>query len=211
VRLAGSDGTVKGPDLFLPTAMQTPYYRRITVAMLQKVLELMDDHPYRFSLNLGMRDVADEKLVAMLLAELDAHRDRAARLDIELLESEEMDDLDAVRTFIAKIKAYGCGVSLDDFGSGYSNFSYIMELDIDTLKIDGSLIRKMELDAKTLRTVETIVRFAHQLGLNVVAEFVESAATAEKLRAMDVEYAQGYHFGHPSPEIAAEPGEGGKG
>lgn len=202
VRLVGSDGEVSSPERFLSTAMQTPYYRRITVAMLKRVLETMACHPGRFSLNLGMRDVADEKLVALLLAELDASRDRAARLDIELLESEELDDLDAVRTFIAKIKAYGCRVSLDDFGSGYSNFSYVMELDIDTLKIDGSLVSKMALDAKTQRTVETIVRFAHQLGLNVIAEFVESAAMAEKLRGMGVEYAQGYYFGRPSPTIA---------
>ena len=210
VRLVGVDGEISIPERFLSTAMQTPYYRRITVAMLQKVFETMDKHPCRFSLNLGMRDLADEKLVMLLLAELDAHRDRAGRLDIELLESEELDDLDAVRTFIAKVKAYGCGVSLDDFGSGYSNFSYVMELDVDTLKIDGSLVRKMALDAKTLRTVETIVRFAHQLGLKVIAEYVESASTAEKLRGMGVEYAQGYHFGRPLPAMEGENADGGK-
>ena len=67
----------------------------------------------------------------------------------------------------------------------------------------------MALDAKTQRTVETIVRFAHQLGLKVIAEFVESAPTAEKLRGMGVEYAQGYYFARPSPTIAGRLETGG--
>jgi len=201
VRLEGEDGTVSGPGIFLETAMQTPYYRRITAVMLQKVLSAMEGHSHRFSINLGMRDVVDEKMVTMLISLLEAHQDRAARLDIELLESEELNDLEAVHDFIAKVKTYGCQVAIDDFGSGYSNFSYVMELDIDVLKIDGSLITNIDRDPKTRRTVETIVRFAHQLGHRVVAEYVESDATVAALRAMGVEYGQGYYFGRPAQHV----------
>jgi len=200
-RLAGEDGTVTGPGTFLKTAMQTPYYPRITDAMLRKVFKAMEGRPCRFSINLGMRDLLDEKMVTMLLSLLEANKERAARLDIELLESEELDDLEAVHAFIRQVKAYGCRVAIDDFGVGYSNFAYLIELDIDVLKIDGSLIAKMADDQKIYRTVRTIVLFARQLGLEVVAEYVESAATVEALRELGVEYAQGYYFGRPEAQL----------
>jgi diguanylate cyclase (GGDEF)-like protein len=206
VRLEREDGTVSGPETFLTAAMQTSYYRHITAVMLQKVFEAMQSHGARFSLNLGMRDLADEKMVSMLLSHLEIHKEHAGCLEIELLESEELDDLEAVHAFIEKVKRYGCRVAIDDFGVGYSNFSFVMELDIDVLKIDGSLIMKMVQDKKTYRTVKTIVRFAQQLGLDVVAEYVENEATARALQEMGVGYAQGYYYGYPSPLIeAAQP------
>ncbi|WP_345972624.1 EAL domain-containing protein [Sulfurimonas diazotrophicus] len=198
VRMVGSDGSVSGPGLFLETAMQTPYYRRITEVMVHKVFEAMEGYDTRFSINLGMRDLADEKMVSMLLSLLETYKERAGRLDIELLESEELDDLEAVKTFIKQVKAYGCRIAIDDFGIGYSNFAYLMELDIDILKIDGSLITKIVDDEMTQRTVRTIVRFAKQLGFEIVAEFVENEETIAVLRKMGVGYGQGYYFGRPA-------------
>ncbi|WP_345970063.1 EAL domain-containing protein [Sulfurimonas sp. HSL1-6] len=198
VRMVGSDGSVSGPGVFLDTAMQTPYYRRITEVMVHKVFEAMEGYDTRFSINLGMRDLADEKMVSMLLSLLETYKERAGRLDIELLESEELDDLEAVKTFIKKVKAYGCRIAIDDFGIGYSNFAYLMELDIDILKIDGSLITKVVDDEMTQRTVKTIVRFAKQLGFEIVAEFVENEETIAVLRKMGVGYGQGYYFGRPA-------------
>ena len=201
VRLRTAEGVISGPDSFLAAAKQTPYYRRITEVMLSKVFEEIGAHPYRFSINPSMRDLVDEKLVAMLLNLLENNTERAERLDIELLESEELDDLNAVRSFIAKVHACGSQIAIDDFGMGFSNFAYISDLDIDVLKIDGSLITKIASDAKTRNTVATIVRFAQQLGLKVVAEFVENEETVNVLQAMGVEYAQGYYYGRPSAAI----------
>ena len=199
VRMVGSDGAVSGPAAFLETAMQTPYYRRITAVMVQKVFEAMAGYDTRFSINLGMRDLADEKMVSMLLSLLETYKERAGRLDIELLESEELDDLESVKDFIKRVKAYGCRVAIDDFGVGYSNFAYLLELDIDILKIDGSLISKVVGDEMTKHTVKTIVRFAKQLGFEIVAEFVEDEATIAVLETMGIEYGQGYYYGHPAP------------
>lgn len=203
VRLVTLEGEITAPEAFLATAMQTSYYRKITSVMLEKVFAVMQNHTHRFSINLSMRDVADEKLVGMLFGLLDAHRERAHRLDIELLESEELYDFEAVRLFIDKVKAYGCKVAIDDFGVGYSNFAYLVELEIDVLKIDGSLVTRLTRDTKAKRTVETIVHFARQLGLQVVAEFVEDGETADALRAMGVQYAQGYYFGRPEPKMVS--------
>ncbi len=201
VRMHNEDGSVETPESFLPVAGQTPYYRMITKTMLQKVLQAMEKSGLRFSINLAMRDLADEKMVSMLLTLLEHNKEAASRLDVELLESEELDDLEAVRSFIAQVKAYGCKVAIDDFGTGYSNFAYIVDLPIDILKIDGSLIRKMREDRQKQHAVKNIVEFAHSLGLETVAEFVEDEATAAMLHDMNVTMGQGYYFGKPEQNI----------
>ncbi|RLA69131.1 MAG: diguanylate phosphodiesterase, partial [Epsilonproteobacteria bacterium] len=157
--------------------------------------------PYRFSVNLSMKDMMDETLIAVLIKALEEDRETAKRLDIELLESEELFDLDRVIVFIKQIKSYGCRIAIDDFGSGYSNFAYVSALPIDILKIDGSLIRNMHESPRNLQAVKTIIAFAQNLKLDTVAEFVEDEATAVRLKEMGVTYAQGYHFGKPSETI----------
>lgn len=202
-RLITIDGKIKGPMHFLPAAKRTLYYYRITQAMLHHVFEAMRIYPHRFSINLGMRDLEDEKLTEMLFAALEAHRDFASRLEIELLESEELEDLALVRQLIGRLKALGCTVAIDDFGSGYSNFAYVINLDVDVLKIDGSLVSTMMEKENSYKTVESIIHFAKALHLSVVAEFVENEATAEALKRMGVQYAQGYYFGKPSAKPEA--------
>lgn len=202
-RLQKADGTVHAPEHFLRIVHQTPYYRRITEVIVEKTFEMMTGNDCRFGLNLSMRDLESDVITRRLFTLFEAAPEKAARLDIELLESMALKNLVAVRTFIAKVKSYGCRVAIDDFGSGYSNFSHIVDLDIDILKIDGSLIVAMLGDAKTLRTVETIVQFAHTLGLEIVAEFIEDAKTADALERMGVDFGQGYFFGRPGADLIA--------
>lgn len=202
-RLQKADATVHAPEHFLRIVQQTPYYRHITQVIVEKTFKMMDDNDYRFGVNLSMRDLESDAITGGLFALFEAAPDKAARLDIELLESMALENLVAVRTFIAKAKAYGCRVAIDDFGSGYSNFAFIVDLDIDILKIDGSLISAMLGDTKKQRTVETIVRFAQSLRLDIVAEFVEDAATAEALERMGVNFGQGYYFGAPDARLIA--------
>ena len=204
VRIKLADGDVLTPDAFLATAMQTPYYREITRIMLRKVMLRMHAFSCRFSFNLNMSDLNDRALADMLVGLLSEHPDAAARFDIELLESEELDDLQIVRTFIKRVKAYGCRIAIDDFGSGFSNFAYLAALPLDILKIDGSLVRAMPKDDRKRKTVETIVAFGKHLGLEIIAEFVEDAQTAHALERMGVEYAQGYYFGKPAETIVQE-------
>ena len=199
VRIQRKDGTIETPGSFLDIAMQTPYYRQITRIMVEKVMSRIAQTSFRFSINLSMRDLSDEKMVAMLISQLEDDPSTAARLDIELLESEEMDDMSVVHDFIDQVTSYGCRISIDDFGSGYSNFSYIINLPVDSLKIDGSLIKEMLVDEQKLASVRTIVTFARNLDLNVIAEYVGDEETAIKLREMGVHYAQGYYFGKPAP------------
>lgn len=201
VRQVNPDGTIIGPHLFLELAAQTPLYRELTKVMIEQVFAAFADNPYRFSINLSMRDLLDSELMSMLEEQLKANPESAKRLEIELLESENLFDMQTTERFITLLKSFGCRIAIDDFGTGYSNFSYLAKLSVDTLKIDGSLVSKIITDEKYLKTVETIVHYANTLGVETVAEFVETREIALKLKAIGVTYGQGYYFDKPHPTL----------
>ena len=201
IRQIDVDGSVIPPAQFLELASQTPLYRELTRTMIEQVFNAFKDKPYRFSINLSMRDLLDRELMIMLEEQLQKNPESAKRLEIELLESESLFDLQTAEHFITLLKSYGCRVAIDDFGTGYSNFSYLAKLSVDTLKIDGSLISKILTDDKYLKTVETIVHYANTLGVETVAEFVETKEVALILKKIGITYAQGYYFDKPQAKI----------
>ena len=95
------------------------------------------------------------------------------------------------------MKDYGCSIALDDFGTGYSNFNYIMSLDVDFIKIDASIIRNLDRDKNALAIAETIVGFAKRTGTRTVAEYVHSEEIYEMVKALGIDYSQGYFLGEP--------------
>ncbi len=201
VRQIAVDGTVISPAQFLDLTAQTPLYRELTKTMIEQVFSAFKDEPFRFSINLSMRDLLDKELMVMLEEQLQQNPESAKRLEIELLESESLFDIQETEHFITLLKSYGCRIAIDDFGTGYSNFSYLAKLSVDTLKIDGSLISKIITDEKYLKTVETIVHYADTLGVETVAEFVESKEIALKLKEIGVTYGQGYYFDKPQATL----------
>jgi len=202
VRQIAPDGRVIGPHEFLDLAAQTPLYRELTRIMIEHVFATFANEPYRFSINLSMRDLLDEELMSMLEKQLKANPESAKRLEIELLESEYLFDMQATEHFITLLKSYGCRIAIDDFGTGYSNFSYLAKLSVDTLKIDGSLISKIMTDKKYCKTVKTIVHYAESLGVETVAEFVETREIALLLKEIGVTYGQGYYFDRPQATLS---------
>ena len=96
------------------------------------------------------------------------------------------------------MKQYGAKISIDDFGTGYSNFDYLMKLKVDYIKIDGSMIRDIDKDKNSQIITQTIVEFAKKMNIQTIAEFVYSKNVFEKIRKLNVDYAQGYYFGEPT-------------
>ena len=118
-------------------------------------------------------------------------------LTIELLETEEFKDYTSVYDFCVKVRSYSIKVALDDFGAGYSNFSHILNLPVDYIKIDSSLISNIDRDQNSRIMVETIVGLAHKLHIETIAEFVSSEEILEIVTELKVDYAQGYFLGKP--------------
>ncbi len=118
-------------------------------------------------------------------------------ITIEILETEEFKDYDVVYNFCRKIRTYGIKIALDDFGSGYSNFTHILNLPIDFIKIDASLISNIDRDEHSQIMVETIVGLAHKINVKTIAEFVSSKEILTTVKKLKVDYAQGYYIGKP--------------
>jgi diguanylate cyclase (GGDEF)-like protein len=202
VRLHLEDGTLLTPYAFLPVAYNTPLYYQITRIMITKSMEYFADKPYRFSINLGMQDLEDESIVSMILGQLSSYgTEVASRMDIELLETENLSNKVKVKEFINEVKTFGCRIAIDDFGSGYSNFTHLSEFDIDIVKIDGSLIKEVTTNEQHYKTVKAIMSLVTELGIESVAEFVQDEQSAKLLSELGVMQAQGFYFGKPQEEI----------
>ncbi|MET0092686.1 MAG: EAL domain-containing protein, partial [Sedimenticola sp.] len=107
-------------------------------------------------------------------------------------------DMGKIKQFINETKALGCKFLLDDFGSGYSSYSYLKELPVDIIKIDGVFVKDMLDDESSHAMVKSITDVAHMMGKQVIAEFVENEAILIELRNLGVDYAQGYGIGQPA-------------
>ncbi|HCL41494.1 MAG TPA: sensor domain-containing phosphodiesterase, partial [Pseudomonas sp.] len=130
-----------------------------------------------------------------------ASRGMGKQVIFEILESEGIENYSAVRQFIDRAKAQGCRIAIDDFGTGYSNFEHLLRLDVDLIKIDGSLIRQLDSNPTALTLCRGIVQFAQELSMQTVAEFVHNPAVLNQVRALGIQHAQGAAIGMPSAAL----------
>jgi diguanylate cyclase (GGDEF)-like protein len=143
-------------------------------------------------MNLSGASLNDERFVQDTLEILARHGAAAHRLCIEITESVALHDLDNTRRFIEQVRAYGVRVALDDFGAGYTSFSYLKELPADVLKIDGNFVVNINAHPANVAIVEAIVNLAVNLGMKTIAEWAEDAATVRTLAELGVDYVQGW-------------------
>lgn len=147
--------------------------------------------------NLSGASLNDERFVHDAFALLAQYVHAAGRLCIEITESVALHDLENTRRFIDRVRSYGAKIALDDFGAGYTSFSYLKELPADVLKIDGNFIVGVNSHPSNLAIVEAIVSLARNLGMKTIAEWVEDRQTLEALAEVGVDYVQGYAVAKP--------------
>ncbi|WAJ37422.1 EAL domain-containing protein [Pseudomonas sp. GOM7] len=151
------------------------------------------------NLNISADSLLDPSFHALLHDTLQLHALPAAKLCIEITEMVALGELAVSTKWIEELRRQGLKVALDDFGSGFASYAYLRQLPLDILKIDGSFIRGIETDPINQAMVGSMQQIATQLGLQTVAEFVETQQSLECLRQLGVDYAQGYHVGRPQP------------
>jgi c-di-GMP phosphodiesterase len=200
IRLVEENGTVLSPFWFLEHAKKSKLYDKLTRIMIQKTFVAFEENEYEFSLNLTVQDIVSDETREFLYQKLESSG-AAKRLVLEIVESEGIVNYDVVIDFIRTVKGYGCKIAIDDFGTGYSNFSYLSKLDVDYIKIDGSLIKNINTDQDHLFTVESILFFAHRKGIETIAEFVEDEEIYEMTCRLGIDYSQGYLFSLPKPTL----------
>ena len=155
------------------------------------------DHTQFVCMNLSGASLNDERFIQDAFAMLSKNLRAASRLCIEITESVALHDLDNTRRFIDRVRGFGVKVALDDFGAGYTSFSYLRELPADILKIDGSFIVDMNAHPANIAIVEAIVSLAMNLGMKTIAEWAEDNATVQTLAEIGVDYVQGFAVARP--------------
>jgi diguanylate cyclase (GGDEF)-like protein/PAS domain S-box-containing protein len=153
----------------------------------------------KVEINLSGESLTDPDLPALIEHEVAEAGISASSLIFEVTETALIANMEQARAFIERIGALGCGFALDDFGAGFGSFAYLKHLPVDILKIDGQFIRRLPHSRTDQLIVEGMVTTARGLGKRTIAEFVGDEETLDRLRALGVDYAQGFHVGRPSP------------
>ena len=188
------------PDAFIPLAENTGLMRPLTLQVLDRALAQCRAWDLGVSVNVSTRNLLDPTLPEAVDALLEHHGVPADRLELEITETTIMADPARAKAVLDRLRAMGVDLAVDDFGTGYTSLRWLRELPVTTLKIDKSFV--MDFDSVI---VSSIVQLGRSLGLQVVAEGVEDAASWEQLRALGCDLVQGYYLSRPQPEAVLTP------
>lgn len=200
VRIIGENKEILAPRIFLDVSRKIKRYSDIEKSLIQKSLQSIQGTDKVISINLSSRDMTDSNVSNFVIEKITAYN-LAKQVIFEILEDENIQAIDRVAGFIKKVKAMGVRIAIDDFGSGYSNFSYLLELKPDFLKIDGSLIKNINQDSRSYAIVNAILTFAKQLNIKTIAEFVHSKEVLKTCIDLGIDEFQGFYLGEPSPKL----------
>lgn len=197
VRLVDEEQNVIAPYFFLDIAKKGKYYAQITSRVLENAFNALYQLEGEISVNLSLLDIEDKFTRVRIFELLNLHKREAHRIIFELLEDESVKNFKIISKFISNVKRSGAKIAIDDFGSGYSNFVRLLEYQPDIVKLDGSLIKNIMADAFSFSIVKSMVSFAKDQNIKVVAEFVENEEIYNYLCKLGVDYSQGYYFCEP--------------
>ncbi|MDH5501325.1 MAG: EAL domain-containing protein, partial [Gammaproteobacteria bacterium] len=206
IRLHDEDGTVQPPGLFLPAAERYQLMPQIdrwvirnSLHMLGRSWETIAPANAVFCINLSGQSLTDHSFLLFVSDELRNSGVPSTNICFEITETAAISNIDEALAFMREMRGQGCRFALDDFGAGLSSFGYLRVLPVDYLKIDGSFVRDITSDSIARSMVEAMCQIGRTMGLQMIAEFVGDAATIDVLRAMGVDYAQGFYIGKPGP------------
>lgn len=196
IRMKLKDGSVITPYHFLEASKKTRLYFALTKRMIKKTFETFENLPYDVSINLSYLDIKNPEILQYIKVMCDKYN-IADRLIIEVIESDTFKDYENVIEFLTTLRSLGVKIAVDDFGSGYSNFSHLLKLKPYFLKIDGSLIKNIDIDESSFSVVKTIVNFAKDMNMKVIAEYIHSNEVYEKAKTLGFDGYQGFLLGTP--------------
>lgn len=205
LRLRDESGQILAPSHFIPAAERYGLMPSVDRWVISKTLQTLSQQSGyaklvdTCSINLSGSSLDDEALLEFITAQMQYYGIAPQILCFEITETSAIGNLSNARRLIQALRAMGCRFALDDFGVGMSSLTYLKQLPVDYLKIDGGFVRDMLQDRGDHAMVEMINRIGQTLGKKTVAEFVESREIAEELMSMGVDYVQGYAIARPQP------------
>lgn len=205
LRLPAGNGELISPGLFIPLAERHGLMNKIdwyvvdnTLAKLEKTLSGMSAIG-KVAVNLSGASLGNDVLLRKIITRVQGSAVPPECLCFEITETSAVTNLNSASEFIRQLKNLGCSFALDDFGAGMSSFTYLKNLDVDFVKIDGSFVRNMVHDPIDFETVKAISAIANSMGKQTIAEFVTDKRTAATLKELRVDFGQGFALGRPEP------------
>jgi EAL domain-containing protein (putative c-di-GMP-specific phosphodiesterase class I) len=205
VRMLDGSGEQLIPDRFIPAAERYILMPAVDRWVINRLFSLQAENlrtwhasaseGFLFAVNLSGTSVTDEGFLRYLKRQFIDWDVPPSTICFEITETAAIRNLASARAFMQELTALGCTFALDDFGSGLSSYGYLKELPVDYLKIDGSFVRGMAEDPVSYALVESINQIGHVLGLKTIAEWAEDKNILNQLRALNVDFAQGFGVG----------------
>jgi EAL domain-containing protein (putative c-di-GMP-specific phosphodiesterase class I) len=197
--MIGEDGRTVAAGAFVAAIEQMGFIRVIDRYVLETAVEEIASHPgFCLGINISGLTATDRAWLRAVTAMLKDKPEIANRVLVEITETAALHDLEESARFVASLRDLGCRVALDDFGAGFTSLRHLQALAVDTVKIDGSFVRNLTQSEDNQIFLRHLVGLANTLGLQTVAEMVETAEEADILRHEGVAFLQGYYFGKPT-------------
>ena len=211
LRMRDEKGNLVGPDQFIPAAerynLMSTLDRWVIHEALSTLADRSDDGPakYTLAINLSGTSLSEDRFLEFVIDELEKQKLPQGAICFEITETAAISNLARVVHFMQALKKLGCKFSLDDFGSGLSSFTYLKNLPVDYLKIDGQFISNVAEDNVDESMVKAIHEVGSAMGIETIAERVETRKVLEKLGSLGVEFAQGFYIARPASVATFEP------
>ncbi|MBT4075192.1 MAG: EAL domain-containing protein [Gammaproteobacteria bacterium] len=205
IRMLSEDGKIIQPGAFLPAAERYDLIEKIDLWVIKNAFTILASHSDFvekidfISINLSGPSLTNKKFLETIMVLLRESEVLPQKICFEVTETVAISNLNAALTFIKLLKEIGCKFALDDFGSGLSSFGYLKNLPVNYLKIDGMFVKDMVEDPIDYAMVKSINQIGQVMGMKTIAEFVENDEIKGMLKAIGVNYAQGYGIGKPRP------------
>ena len=208
IRMLDENGKLVPPMAFIPAAerynMMGTLDRWVVQTVFQRLAARSDKENTVCAINLSGQSVSDKQMLEFILDQFQQTGVSPQHICFEITETAAIANLRSALAMIDTLRAMGCRFSLDDFGSGMSSFGYLRQLKVDYLKIDGSFVRQMLSNPTDHTMVEAINNIGHVMGIQTIAECVETPAMLDALKKMGVDYAQGFGIHRPEPLSARD-------
>lgn len=204
VRLIDTDGRAISPYFFLELTKKSKLYSKITNIVIKKSIEFIRQNNISVSINLSFQDINNASTLTFISLLLQTNKDIAHLITFEILESEEVQNYESIFKFAELTKEFGCKLAIDDFGSGYSNFTQLFKMKPDILKLDGSLIKDMDTNENSKHTVEAMIFLAKKSNIQTVAEFVDNEIIDKMITDLGIDYGQGFYYSEPKDLLKEE-------
>ncbi|MBZ0106849.1 MAG: EAL domain-containing protein [Sulfuricella denitrificans] len=209
VRMLDEEGKLVAPGVFIPAAERYNLMLTLDRWVVSNALNWLAAHKgisMICAINLSGQSMGDERFLDFVISQIRGTGVAPDNLCFEITETAAIGNLTKAVHFIGELKAMGCRFALDDFGAGLSSFAYLKNLPVDYLKIDGSFVKDMDRNETNNAMVEAINNIGHTMNIQTIAEFVENQAIFDRLKAIDVDFAQGYLIARPAPLDEFHPG-----